>query len=273
MPEGGERLVFTFVGFRSSTVSIDGRTTINVELEADVLGLDEVVVTGLATSVKRRNLANSVGTISEGDLVPVPAQTLERALSGKIAGLSVSQNSGAPGGGLNVNLRGTSTITGSTQPLYVVDGMLTDDISFLNSQDIESVEVLKDASATAIYGSRGANGVIIISTKTGQRGEGTTFNASVYRGVQEVMNPIDLTNAQQYATLANELRENQGQSPAFENPSQFGQGRSGRTWPTARPPSKACSFQRAAARRTSRTALAATTWIRRGSCRSPTTGG
>ena len=153
----------------------------SVALNEDVLKLSEIVVTGLATSVKKRNLANSVGTVSSKELIPAPAQTLERALSGKIAGISINQNSGAPGGGINVNLRGTSTITGSTQPLYVVDGVLvsnaaiqsgldlitdatgagsatpqgqpTNRIADLNPNDIENIEVLKGASAAAIYGS------------------------------------------------------------------------------------------------------------------------
>ena len=104
--EDRNRLVFSFVGYKSKTVELgEGETELDVQLEEDVLGLEEVVVTGLATSVQRRNVANSVGTIKQEELVPVPAQTLERALSGKIAGLTVSQNTGAPGGGINVNLR------------------------------------------------------------------------------------------------------------------------------------------------------------------------
>ena len=217
LPAGQNQLTFTFVGFRSQTIKVGDRTTVDVQLEEDILGLDEVVVTGLATSVKRRNLANSVGTISESDLVPVPAQTLERALSGKIAGLSVSQNSGAPGGGINVNLRGTSTITGSTQPLYVVDGVIVDNsaiqsgldfvteaatagsdrpqgqptnrIADLNPNDIESIEVLKGASAAAIYGAKATNGVVIINTKRGQRGQ-TQINISQQTGFSSILNKI-----------------------------------------------------------------------------------
>jgi len=196
----GQRiLVFSFVGFRSLEKTVpSGETRLDAILEEDVLGLDEVVVTGMATSVKRANLANSVGTITAKDLVPAPAETLERALSGKIAGLTISQNSGAPGGGINVNLRGTSTITGSTQPLYVVDGVIIDNsaiqsgldlitaatgagsstpqgqptnrIADLNPDDIASIEVLKGASAAAIYGSKATNGVVIITTKQGQPG-------------------------------------------------------------------------------------------------------
>jgi len=218
LPEGRNTLVFTFVGYRSKTIELgDGETDIEVQIEPDVLGLDEVVVTGLASSAKRRNLANSVGTIQEEDLVPVPAQTLERALSGKIAGLSVSQNTGAPGGGINVNLRGTSTITGSTQPLYVIDGVILDNsaiqpgldfvseaaaagsarpqgqptnrIADINPNDIESIEVLKGASAAAIYGAKATNGVVIITTKRGRAGE-TRVNFSQQTGFNTILNKL-----------------------------------------------------------------------------------
>ena len=218
LPASRNQLVFSFIGFRSQTVTVpSSQNTVDVALEEDVLGLDEVVVTGLVTSVKRRNLANSVGTIQEGDLLPVPAQTLERALSGKIAGLNVSQNTGAPGGGINVNLRGTSTITGSTQPLYVVDGVIIDNtaiqsgldfvteaasagsdrpqgqptnrIADINPNDIESIEVLKGASAAAIYGAKATNGVVIITTKRGRAGD-TRINITQQTGFSSILNKI-----------------------------------------------------------------------------------
>jgi TonB-linked SusC/RagA family outer membrane protein len=217
LPADRTQLSFTSIGYRTVTLEVGDRSVVDVQMTEDVLGLDEVVVTGLATSVKRRNLANAVGTISESELVPVPAQTLERALSGKIAGLSVSQNSGAPGGGINVNLRGTSTITGSTQPLYVVDGVIVDNsdiqsgldfvseaatagsdnpqgqptnrIADLNPNDIESIEVLKGASAAAIYGAKATNGVVLITTKRGRRGE-TQINVSQQTGFTSILNTI-----------------------------------------------------------------------------------
>ncbi|MCH8962136.1 MAG: SusC/RagA family TonB-linked outer membrane protein [Bacteroidetes bacterium] len=210
-------LVFSFVGFKTQEIDVAGATTIDVALEEDVLGLDEVVVTGVATSVKRSNLANAVGTISAKDLVPAPAQTLERALNGKMAGLYISQNTGAPGGGINVNLRGTSTITGDTQPLYVIDGVIVDNsaiqsgidvvtaatgagssnpqgqpsnrIGDINPNDIESIEVLKGASAAAIYGSKASNGVIIITTKRGQPGR-TRINITQQLGSSSILNKI-----------------------------------------------------------------------------------
>ncbi len=217
---GGESLVFSFIGFLSKEIAVsEGTTRIDVTLEEDVLGLEEIVVTGIGTSVKRTNLANSVGTISASELVPAPAQTLERALSGKVAGLSISQNTGAPGGGIHVNIRGTSTLIGSTQPLYVVDGVIVDNSSIqsgmdivtaatgagsprpqgqpssrvadLNPNDIETIEVLKGASAAAIYGSKASNGVVIITTKQGRPGS-TRIDITQRVGFQSILKELGL---------------------------------------------------------------------------------
>ncbi|GIV59062.1 MAG: SusC/RagA family TonB-linked outer membrane protein [Rhodothermaceae bacterium] len=200
LPPGNRTLVFSFVGFRTREVAVPpGQNTLDVQLEEDVLGLDEVVVTGLATSVKRTNLANAVATVSARELAGVTtSQTLDGALSGKVPGALISSYSGAPGGGLTVKLRGISTINGNAQPLYVVDGLIVDNsaiqsgvdavtnatgggsglpqdnpvnrIADLNPEDIESVEILKGASAAAIYGARASNGVVIIRTKRGTAG-------------------------------------------------------------------------------------------------------
>ncbi len=217
LPQSPATLVFSFVGFKTEERNASAGQTVDVALSEDVLGLDEVVITGVATSVKRANLANAVGTVSAQDLVPAPAQTLERALNGKIAGLYISQNTGAPGGGINVNLRGTSTITGDTQPLYVVDGVIMDNsaiqsgidvvtaatgagssrpqgqpsnrIADINPNDIETIEVLKGASAAAIYGSKATNGVVIITTKRGQPGR-TRINITQQLGFSQILNKI-----------------------------------------------------------------------------------
>lgn len=193
-------LVVSFIGYKTVEVQVTSSTSaLTVSLEEDVLKLSEVVVTGLATSVKRTNLANSVATVSAQELVPTPTATLDGALSGKFAGITVSQNSGAPGGGIDVRLRGVSTINGANQPLYVVDGVIVNNseiqsgvnavtlaaaagsrfpqdqpvnrIADINANDIDNIEVLKGASAAAIYGSKAANGVIIISTKRGAAGK------------------------------------------------------------------------------------------------------
>lgn len=192
-------LVVSFVGYKTVELSFTSSTEkLGVALEEDVLKLSEIVVTGFATSVKRRNLANTVSTVSARELVPVPAQTLERALAGKFAGILVSQNTGAPGGGIHVDLRGVSTIEGPTEPLYVVDGVIVNNsaiqsgidlvtkaaaagsprpqgqpanrVADINPSDIETIEVLKGASAAALYGSKATNGVVIITTKQGAPG-------------------------------------------------------------------------------------------------------
>ncbi|TDI97620.1 MAG: SusC/RagA family TonB-linked outer membrane protein [Caldithrix sp.] len=219
LPNFGEAtLVVTFIGYFSEEITLTQSTSdLSITMKEDVLKVSEIVVTGLATSVKRRNLANSVGTVSAKELIPVPAQTLERALNGKIAGVTVTQNTGAPGGGISINLRGTSTITGSTQPLYVVDGVIisnaaiqsgldlitdatgagsatpqgqpTNRIADLNPNDIANIEVLKGASAAAIYGSKASNGVVIITTKSGVAGE-TRIDVTQQIGFTSILNKI-----------------------------------------------------------------------------------
>ncbi len=211
-------LVFTYVGYK--TVELPVKASISnlvIRLEEDILKGSEVVVTGFASSVKRENLANSVGTISANELIPAPTQTLESALQGKVAGVTVSQNTGAPGGGLDVNLRGTSTIVGSTQPLYVVDGVIVNNstnqsgidivskaagagssrpqgqpvnrIADLNPEDIESIEILKGASAAAVYGSKASNGVVIINTKKGFAGK-TRISVKQETGFNTILHKI-----------------------------------------------------------------------------------
>ena len=200
LPPGQRRLQFSFVGFRTQDVTVpEGQTVVDVALEEDLLGLDEVVVTGLGTSVKRENSALSVETISARELAEVTTpQTLDGALNGKITGAVVNSNSGAPGGGVNIRLRGITTINGNSQPLYVVDGLIISNdavsngvnvvtaaagggnasnqdnpanrIADLPPEDIESIEILKGPSAAAIYGARAANGVVVIRTKRGAAG-------------------------------------------------------------------------------------------------------
>ncbi len=208
-------LIFTYIGYKTTeSVVSPGMGSLAVAMELDVLGQDELVVTGLVTSVKRRNAANAVSVVSGDDLVNAPTQTLDQALSGKFAGVNIRRNTGAPGGGVNVNLRGSSTLTGSTQPIYVIDGIVvnndanqsgidvvtaaagagssrpqgqpTNRIGDINPNDIESVEVLKGASAAAMYGAKASNGVIIINTKKGQGGN-TKFNFSTRTGSSELL--------------------------------------------------------------------------------------
>ncbi|MBA4058721.1 MAG: SusC/RagA family TonB-linked outer membrane protein, partial [Marivirga sp.] len=161
-------LIFTFVGYKTTEVAVGGRTTIDVALAEDLTSLDEVVVIGYGTQ-KRSDLTGAVGSVNEDKLKERPASSLNQALSGKIAGVQVNNNSGRPGGRSNVRIRGFSSINSSNNPLYVVDGVqlpqgtkdqFSNAIDYINPNDVISMEVLKDASSTAIYGARGANGVI-----------------------------------------------------------------------------------------------------------------
>ncbi len=212
----GDVLVVAYIGYKTQEITITG-DVIEVALETDVLRQDEVIVTGLATTVKRRNAANAVAVVTGDELVNAPTQTLDGALSGKFAGVNIRRNTGAPGGGINVNLRGSSTLTGSTQPLYVIDGVIlnndanqsgidvitaatgagssrpqgqpTNRIGDINPNDIATIEVLKGASAAAMYGAKASNGVIIINTKKGRGGK-TKFNYSVRKGTSELLNKM-----------------------------------------------------------------------------------
>ena len=211
--DGSVTVVIAYIGFKTQEVATSGGSG-DFAMEPDVLRQDEVVVTGLVSTVKRRNAANAVASVSGDDLVNAPTQTLDQALSGQFAGVNIRRNTGAPGGGVNVNLRGQSTLTGSTQPLYVIDGVIvnndanqsgidvvtaatgagssrpqgqpTNRIGDINPNDIESIEVLKGASAAAIYGAKASNGVVIIKTKRGRGGK-TKFNFSTKTGQSSLL--------------------------------------------------------------------------------------
>jgi len=211
--EGNVTIVVAYIGYKTQELATSGGS-VDFLMEPDVLRQDEVVVTGLVSTVKRRNAANAVASVSGDDLVNAPTQTLDQALSGQFAGVNIRRNTGAPGGGVNVNLRGQSTLTGSTQPLYVIDGVIvnndanqsgvdvvtaatgagssrpqgqpTNRIGDINPNDIESVEVLKGASAAAIYGAKASNGVVIINTKRGKGGK-TKFNFSTKTGTSSLL--------------------------------------------------------------------------------------
>ena len=199
-PDGDLTLSVRAIGFKRQVVTLPGsQFSVDVALEPDVFKLEEIVITGQATGVEKRNLANAVATVDAGELTRAPTSTLEGALQGKIPGAYIQANSGAPGGGFQLNLRGVSTFIGDVDPLYVVDGIVVSNaavpnganavsqaqaggnprnqdnavnrIADLNPQDIERIEVLKGGSAAAIYGSKATNGVVIITTKRGQVGK------------------------------------------------------------------------------------------------------
>jgi TonB-linked SusC/RagA family outer membrane protein len=199
---GENSLVFSFVGFNSQTVAVDQQSVVNLTLEIDTKTLDEVVVIGYGT-VRKSDLTGAVSSVRGEDLTKVPAISPMQALQGKVAGLQVTSTSGSPGAGTVVRIRGQGTFNDSS-PIYVVDGVILQDIDFLNSADIASMEVLKDASATAIYGARGANGVIIVTTKRGTPGQEApiiSFNAEY--SIQQLNKKIDLLNGKDYALYVN----------------------------------------------------------------------
>lgn len=186
VPDERVALEFSSVGFQSQTVTVGNRTEINIRLENAAAGLDQVVVVGYGTR-RKSDLTGAVGSVRAGQLQERPASSLNQALAGRISGVQVNSNSGRPGGRTNIRVRGFSSINSSNNPLYVIDGVMlpqtnqtqaSQAIDYINPNDIASVEVLKDASSTAIYGARGANGVILITTKRGRSGEGRiTYDA------------------------------------------------------------------------------------------------
>lgn len=214
----------TFIGYETATregVEVaEGETTqVDFTLQQSEVALEEVVVIGYGEQ-EARDLTGSVARVDGERISEVSTPSVAQSLQGQVAGVQVTPSTGEPGSQPVIRIRGVGTLNNAS-PLFVVDGMLTDDISYLSPKDVESVNVLKDASATAIYGSRGANGVIIVTTKKGVMGQDTRFNLDVYYGVQEVMNEIDLVSAQQYAQLANETVLNEEGPDAalpFPNP-------------------------------------------------------
>ncbi|MBK8921919.1 MAG: TonB-dependent receptor [Saprospirales bacterium] len=217
-PDAAGVLIFSYTGYESQEIALNGRTALDVQLTTAQNLIDETVVVGYGTQ-KKSDLTGSVGTIKTREIERIPTASIDQALQGKIAGVYVTPASGQPGAGAVIRIRGTGTLN-NADPLYVVDGMLLDNASFVNPQDVESIEVLKDASATAIYGNRGANGVIIITTKRGKKGERATINLSTYYGSQGLTRQIPMANATEFAQMYNELT---GQI-YFTNPAALGAG-------------------------------------------------
>ncbi|SNR63211.1 TonB-linked outer membrane protein, SusC/RagA family [Maribacter sedimenticola] len=202
VPENGT-LVISYIGYATQEISVNGQTTINISLSEDSQALDEVVVVGYGTQ-KKADLTGSITTIKTEDITRTPTSAAMQSLQGKVAGLQVV-SSGAPGTGPTIRVRGIgSYVGGASDPLYVVDGTFFDDIDFLNTEDIETISVLKDASASAIYGVRAANGVVLIETKSGKINQKPEITYNGYQGVQIAQNVVTLSNAEQFATVARE---------------------------------------------------------------------
>jgi len=235
-------LVFSFVGMKTVEVDYSGMSIVNVEMEEEAIGLEEVVAIGYGT-MKKSDLTGSVGSVKVDEMMKTPVTSFDQSLQGRVAGVQITQLSAQPGGSTLFRIRGGSSIYAGNQPLYVIDGMMinSDDnmswisaptinaLSALNPNDIESIEVLKDASATSIFGAKGANGVILITTKRGKAGtDRITFES--YYGIQEVAKRIEVMNATQFAILYDEAGSNAAIDngsdyvPLYPDPESLGEG-------------------------------------------------
>ncbi|WP_187774833.1 TonB-dependent receptor [Pedobacter sp. BS3] len=226
VPGNDAILVFTSIGFVSQERKLTGGSVINVKLMQQVTGLNEVVVVGYG-EVQRKDLTGAVATVKMADIERVPEVRVDQMLEGRIAGVDLISAGGDPGSGTTVRVRGTRSINADNEPLYVIDGMIdAGDLSDVNPSDIESIQVLKDASSTAIYGSRGANGVILITTKKGSPGK-DVFNYRADMGFAELPRYLDMMNATEYAELQNENYYNNnptGTNPPYPDAASLGEG-------------------------------------------------
>ena len=240
----GDVLIFSFIGYKPVEITVAAQSVFNVRMEPDVKELAEVVVIGYGT-VEKSDITGAVSSLRAEDFNPGANASVDQMMLGRAAGVQISQSSSEPGGGLSIRIRGASSINASNEPLYVIDGFPIDNSSNLSSNgtgtdpnnpgggfslgnnfsprnplnsinpsDIESIEILKDASATAIYGSRGANGVIIITTKKGKSNE-MTLSYNAYFGTQTIANEMDIMSAQQYMQFMNDVSNDQGNGEVF----------------------------------------------------------
>jgi len=201
-------LIFSYVGYESQEIAVGNKTFIEISLKEDMKALEEVVVVGYGTQT-RKELTSAVSSIGRSKLKDFSVSSFSEALVGQVAGVQISQVNGEPGASLNIRIRGTGSITAGNNPLYVVDGfpLHVEALSTINTSDIESIEILKDASATAIYGSRGSNGVVIITTRRGAVGTPKIeFNS--YTGMQSLSKKVDVLNPDEYVELAIEAIQN-----------------------------------------------------------------
>jgi len=230
IPLGYDSLVFSYVGMKREEIAIGKKTQLNVVLEPEIIGVDEVVVVGYGDQ-RKSDLTGAITTIEVDNARKMPVAGFDQALQGKAAGVLVTSTSGSPGGGTTVRIRGIGTVN-NNNPLFVIDGIPTDDIRFLNMDDIDNVEILKDASATAIYGNRGANGVILINTKKGRPGA-PVITADTYIGMSDVWKNPKMGDSKQFAAINNLAVKNGNESEGngaykyieeFSDPNSFSGG-------------------------------------------------
>lgn len=230
VPSSESILVISFVGYKTQEVVVGARTTIDLALEIDATALDEIVVVGYG-EVNRRDLTGAIGQVKSVDIVRANPVQAAGALQGQVAGVNINKIKGRPGDSFTIDIRGLSNFEGNadSQPLIVIDGVMGGDINTLNPADIESMDVLKDASSTAIYGSRGANGVILITTKRGASGTPkVTYNA--YVGSKQPAHLTNMMTAQRFYEVYNEIRpEETGNDPRGWTDSEIANAEAGRT--------------------------------------------
>ncbi len=227
IPEDAQFIVFSYIGFLTIEEPVNNRNVIDIVLTEDTQQLEEIVITGYS-SQKKADVIGSISSVDPKVVKDMPITGLDQALQGQVSGVSVTQSSGTPGGGIMVRVRGNSSISSSNRPLYIVDGIPVRDgglstrsfggqsdnaLSTINPNDIESIEILKDASAKAIYGSRAANGVVLITTKRGNTNSKTTFELDVQRGIVDPTNTLEVLNAKELLALQREALVNAGEDP------------------------------------------------------------
>jgi TonB-linked SusC/RagA family outer membrane protein len=215
-----DKLVFSFMGYESTTIPVSNKSVINILLKSSTTGLEEVVVVGYGTQ-KRKDITGSVSNVAVNELQMAPVRSFEEALAGRAAGVQVTSSDGQPGASINIVIRGNNSVTQNNSPLYVIDGFLIEnpDNNVINPNDVESINILKDASATAIYGARGANGVIVITTKKGKKGA-PVFNFDTSYGFQDNLKTIDLMNPYEFVKYQIELDPTPVSGNAYKTPTE-----------------------------------------------------
>ncbi|MEM6967268.1 MAG: SusC/RagA family TonB-linked outer membrane protein, partial [Bacteroidota bacterium] len=235
LPDGNQTLLFSYTGFKPKAVAVNGQNVLDVTLEENSTTMDEVVVVGYG-KVSRRDLTGSVASVKGEDITKIQSISFEQGLAARAPGVQITSTEGGPGAGVKIRIRGGTSINASNDPLYVIDGFpiqssnqstnvglgnsATSPLASIDPADIESIEILKDASATAIYGSRGANGVVIITTKSGQKGRAQT-NFETYFGVSEIARELDLLSPQEYVDFWNEFFPYNPDDPTNQYSSQY----------------------------------------------------
>jgi|TARA_B110000902_G_scaffold74040_1_gene87482 TonB-linked SusC/RagA family outer membrane protein len=208
LSDANATLIVSYIGFKTKEISVNGQTTLLISLEEDAEALDEIVVVGYGTTAKK-DVTGAISSIKGDDFKNLPISGIDKALQGRMAGVQVVRNGGAPGASTSIRIRGTGTVNNS-DPLYVVDGIPLVSIDGINPNNIQAIEVLKDASASAIYGTRAANGVVIVTTRKGKSGEKININLDVYTGFTNVTKTVDVLDASTLGELKRERYTNDG---------------------------------------------------------------